>query len=113
MKPLALLAAVALAVAAQVAAAQTPPPAAPPAAPAPMARTIVRGVVAQASDTALVITGRDGKTVNVNLAPNWTVAVLKPIPVAQSSRAASSAPPRCRRPTAPASRSKCTSSHRA
>jgi len=83
MKPLALLAAVALAVAAQVAAAQTPPPAAPPAAPAPMARTIVRGVVAQASDTALVITGRDGKTVNVNLAPNWTVAVLKPIPVDQ------------------------------
>ncbi len=48
-----------------------------------MARTIVRGVVAQASDTALVITGRDGKTVNVNLAPNWTVAVLKPIPVDQ------------------------------
>jgi len=83
MKPLALLAAVALAFAAQVAAAQTPPAAAPPAAPAPMARTIVRGVVAQASDTALVITGRDGKTVDVNLAPNWTVAVLKPIPVDQ------------------------------
>jgi hypothetical protein len=36
-----------------------------------------------ARDTALVITGRDGKTINVNLAPNWTVAVLKPIPVDQ------------------------------
>jgi len=82
MKPLALFAAVGLVFAAQVAAAQTPQPAAA-AAPAPMARTIVRGVVAQASDTALVITGRDGKTINVNLAPNWTVAVLKPIPVDQ------------------------------
>ena len=30
-----------------------------------------------------MITGRDGKTVNVNLAPNWAVAVLKPIPVDQ------------------------------
>jgi hypothetical protein len=82
MKPLALLAAVGLVFAAQGAAAQTPQPAAA-AAPAPMARTIVRGVVAQASEKALVITGRDGKTVNVNLAPNWTVAVLKPIPVDQ------------------------------
>jgi hypothetical protein len=55
-----------------------------PAAQAPMrAPHFVRGVVAQASDTALVITGRDGKTINVNLAPNWTVAVLKPIPVDQ------------------------------
>jgi hypothetical protein len=81
MKPLAVLAAVGLMLVAETAAAQSGPAA--PAAPAPMARQIVRGVVAQASDTALVITGRDGKTINVNLAPNWTVAVLKPIPVDQ------------------------------
>ncbi|HXQ10081.1 MAG TPA: hypothetical protein VN805_03680 [Caulobacteraceae bacterium] len=85
MKPLAVLAAVGLVLAAGTAAAQNQPAAQPaaPAAPAPMARQIVRGVVAQASDTALVITRRDGKTINVNLAPNWTVAVLKPIPVDQ------------------------------
>jgi hypothetical protein len=81
MKPLAVLAAVGLMLVAETAAAQSGPAA--PAAPAPMARQIVRGVVAQASDTALVITGRDGKTINVNLAANWTVAVLKPIPVDQ------------------------------
>jgi hypothetical protein len=71
MKPLAVLAATIglLLAAAGTASAQMP--------------TIVRGVVAQASDTQLVITGRDGKAVTVKLAPNWTVAVLKPIPVSQ------------------------------
>jgi len=84
MKRLAMLAAVGLALSAAVPALAQGAPPAQPAAPAPMMQLhIVRGVVASASATALVITGRDGKAINVNLAPNWTVAVLKPIPVDQ------------------------------
>lgn len=45
------------------------------------ARQIVRGVVASVTATSLVVTGRDGKPVTVGLAPNWTVAVMKPIAV--------------------------------
>jgi hypothetical protein len=43
------------------------------------ARQIVRGVVASVTASQLVVTGRDGKPVTVNLAPNWTVTVMKPI----------------------------------
>jgi len=39
----------------------------------------VRGVVASVSDTELVVTGKDGQTTTVKLAPHWGVAVLKPI----------------------------------
>ena len=43
------------------------------------ARQIVRGVVASVTAGQLVVTGRDGKPVTVNLAPSWTVTVMKPI----------------------------------
>ncbi|MFI4933910.1 MAG: hypothetical protein ACHP7N_04780 [Caulobacterales bacterium] len=43
------------------------------------ARQIVRGVVASVTESQLVVTGKDGKPVTVMLAPNWTVAVMKPI----------------------------------
>jgi hypothetical protein len=40
---------------------------------------VVRGVVAAVSANSVTVTDRDGKPVVVALAPNWTVAVLKPI----------------------------------
>ena len=42
-------------------------------------RQIVRGVVASQSANQLVVTGREGKPVTVDLAPGWTVTVMKPI----------------------------------
>ena len=81
MKRLAVLAAgvLALAAAAPVLAQAPQPPAQQPA--AMPALHIVRGVVAAITDKELAVTTKDGKTVTVGLAPNWSVAVLKPIPV--------------------------------
>ena len=42
-------------------------------------RQIVRGVVAAVTPASVTVTGKDGKAVTVALAPNWTVAVTKPI----------------------------------
>ncbi|MES2343993.1 MAG: hypothetical protein V4597_20175 [Pseudomonadota bacterium] len=43
---------------------------------------IVRGVVKVAKVDALVLKTKEGKEVTVNLAPSWTVSVMKPITVA-------------------------------
>ncbi len=40
---------------------------------------IVRGVVTAMTASSLTVKGRDGKSVTVGLAPNWVVAVMKPI----------------------------------
>ncbi|MDO8377697.1 hypothetical protein [Phenylobacterium sp.] len=74
--------AAALALAAAPALAQ-PSPAIVRQAPATrIAPQIVRGVVKVAKVDALVLKTREGKEVTVNLAPTWTVSVMKPITVA-------------------------------
>jgi hypothetical protein len=49
------------------------------AAPAQTPPNIVRGVVTMASATALTVRPATGKPVVITLAPNWTVAIMKPI----------------------------------
>jgi hypothetical protein len=44
---------------------------------------IIRGVVTAAKPDALTIKARDGKSINVALAPGWSVAVMKPVAVDQ------------------------------
>ena len=47
----------------------------------PAARQIIRGAVTAATDDALTIKDKDGKTVTVAMAKGWTVALMKPITV--------------------------------
>ena len=56
-------------------------PAAQPSAQAPATPALhtVRGVVASVTPTQVVVTGKDGKPVTVNLAPKWGVTIMKPI----------------------------------
>jgi hypothetical protein len=50
------------------------------------------------------VKGDKGVKTTVGLTPNWSVAVMKPVTPEAIQPAASSAPPRCRRRTAPANR---------
>lgn len=44
---------------------------------------IIRGVVTAAKPDGLTVKARDGKSVNIAMAPGWSVAVMKPVAVDQ------------------------------
>jgi hypothetical protein len=50
--------------------------------PAPTLQ-VVRGTVTAVQPGALLLKGRDGKPITVNLAEAWTVVVMKPVPVSE------------------------------
>jgi hypothetical protein len=81
-----IAASAALLIVGAAAAEPAPPPASPPstppppaAAPATGARQIVRGEVTAVAADHLDLKTREGKPLTVALAPNWNVAVMKPI----------------------------------